>query len=177
MHAYLSGCTLEVDVTLYWSPHASLACVCTSSSEYFLQCLFGNHPRCADISNSSHDQVFVVSRYVAGSLSVSKALCLRLVLIPRGAAFGSALPESEGLLALLHALEGNIDDGNQALGGAQRAEQPVWVRLPQDPQDVALVEAQLAGLGGYVVAQRSYFTEERQRTRRRGEQSGIKSLI
>ncbi|KAF3851481.1 hypothetical protein F7725_013253 [Dissostichus mawsoni] len=46
-----------------------------------------------------------------------------------------------------------------ALHGAQGAQQPVWVSLAQDPQDVSFVEAQLSRLGGDVVTQRSYFTE------------------
>lgn len=58
-------------------------------------------------------------------------------------------------MAVLHAVEGHVNDGHQTLGGAQGAEQPVGIGLPQNPQDVALVEAQLARLGGYVVAQRS----------------------
>lgn len=74
--------------------------------------------------------------------------------------FDSALLGSSGILALLHAAEGDIDDGNQTLLGVQGAEQPVRISLAQDLQDIALVEAELAGLGGYVVAQRSYFTEE-----------------
>lgn len=86
--------------------------------------------------------------------------------------FVSALPESTGILALLHAFQGNIDDGNQTLRGAQRAEQPVWIRLAKDPQDVTLSEAELTGRGGYVVAQCSYFTEEPQRTQK-GQQSSI----
>lgn len=60
-------------------------------------------------------------------------------------------------MALLHAFEGDVDDGNQALRGAQGAEQPVRIGLSQDTQDIALVEAQLAGLCGYVVAQCSDF--------------------
>lgn len=74
--------------------------------------------------------------------------------------FSSALLQPSGMVAVLHAVEGDIDDGNQAPAGAQRAEQPIRIRLAQDTQDVALVEAQLTGLGGYVVAQCSYFTEE-----------------
>lgn len=66
--------------------------------------------------------------------------------------FGSTPSWPGGILAVLHAIEGNIDDGDQALAGAQGAEQPVGVGLFQDPQNVTLVEAQLAGLGGYVVA-------------------------
>lgn len=113
---------------------------------------FGTHPQCTVISNSS--------RSVAGTpLCLQSGLPSSRVNSSRGS-FGSALPESSGILALLHAFEGNINDGNQALRGAQRAEQPVGIRLAQDPQDVALVEAQLAGLGGYVVAQCSYLTEE-----------------
>lgn len=72
--------------------------------------------------------------------------------------FGSALSESRGIVAVLHAVEGDIDDGNQAPGGAQGAQQPVWISLAQDLQDITLVEAQLARLGGYVVAQCSHFT-------------------
>lgn len=70
----------------------------------------------------------------------------------------SALLQAGGVLAVVHAAEGDVDDGDQTLGGAQRAEQPVGVGFAQDSQDVALVEAQLAGLGRYVVAQGSDFT-------------------
>lgn len=73
----------------------------------------------------------------------------------------SELLQSSGVLALLHTAEGDVNDGDQPVGGAQRAEQPVRVGLAQDPQDVALVEAQLAGLGGDVVAQGPNFTEEK----------------
>lgn len=72
----------------------------------------------------------------------------------------SALPETGGVLAVLHAVEGDVDNWNQALGGAQGTEQPIGVSLAENAQDVALVEAQLSGLGGDVVAQCSYFTEK-----------------
>lgn len=42
-----------------------------------------------------------------------------------GAASGSALAESADFQALLHASQGDVYDGNQALRGAQRAQQPV----------------------------------------------------
>lgn len=72
----------------------------------------------------------------------------------------SALPETRGILAVLHAVEGDVDNWNQAPGGAQGTEQPIGVSLAQNVQDVALVEAQLSGLGGDVVAQCSYFAEK-----------------
>lgn len=65
--------------------------------------------------------------------------------------FSSALAQPGGVVAVLHAVEGDVDDWNQALAGAEGAEQPVRIGLTQDPQDVALVEAQLTGLGGYMV--------------------------
>ena len=68
--------------------------------------------------------------------------------------------ESGGVLAVVHAVQGHVDDGNQPPGGAQGAEQPIGIGFAQDQQDVALVEAQLPGLGGDVVAQSSDFTEE-----------------
>lgn len=118
--------------------HASLACVCTSSAYVFYNVFF--HTVLSETGFSGSDTVCL--------------LCLHLALIP----LGSTLSGSTGILAVLHAFEGDVDDGDQASGGAQGAQQPVRVGLAQDPQDVALVEAQLAGLGGYVVAQRSYFT-------------------
>lgn len=79
-----------------------------------------------------------------------------------GGGLSSVLPERGGVLAVLHAVEVDVDDGHQAPGGAQGAEQPVRIGLAQDLQDVTLVEAQLTGLGGYVVAQSSDSTEEQQ---------------
>lgn len=64
------------------------------------------------------------------------------------------------ILALLHAFEADIHDGNQAPCGAQGAEQPVWISPALDPQDVAFVEAQLTGFSGDVVAECPYLTEE-----------------
>lgn len=58
----------------------------------------------------------------------SDTLCLQsglspsLILLPFGGSFSSVLPESSGILAVLHAVEGDVDNGNQALGGAQEAE-------------------------------------------------------
>lgn len=81
--------------------------------------------------------------------------------------FASALAESAGNQALLRAFEGNIDDGNQTLRGAEGADEPVWVSLSQDLQDIALVKAEMTGLGGYVMAQRSHFTGKQQRTQKK----------
>lgn len=73
---------------------------------------------------------------------------------------GSSLASATGAQALLHPSQGDVDDGNQALAGAQRAQQPVWISPTHNLHDVTLVEAQLARFSGYVMAQRSHFTEE-----------------
>lgn len=83
--------------------------------------------------------------------------CVRMGLPPP---VGSALAGAAGEEALLHPSQGDIDDGNQALAGAQRAQQPVGIGPAHHLHDVALAEAQLSRFGGDVVAQRSHFTEE-----------------
>lgn len=70
--------------------------------------------------NSSHEQVNVCSRYVAEITSVSEVVCrLLLILLPFGGSFTSVLPSSRGIV--VRAVESDVDDGNQAPGGAQRA--------------------------------------------------------
>lgn len=73
--------------------------------------------------------------------------------------------ESIGVMADLRAAEGDVDDGNQTPGGAQRAEQPVSTGLSQNLQVVALVEAQLAWFGGDVVAQCLYVSKIKPETK------------
>lgn len=68
---------------------------------------------------------------------------------------------STRILALLHAVEGDINDRNKSLYGAQGAEQPVWVHFADHLHDVPFAEAQLSRFSGDVVAQRSDFTEDR----------------
>lgn len=72
----------------------------------------------------------------------------------------SALLKSNGVLALLHAFECDIDKGNQTLQGAQGTEQPVWISFAEDLQDITFVEAQLTRFSGNVVAQCSDFPKE-----------------
>lgn len=73
--------------------------------------------------------------------------------------------ESVGIMADLRAAEGDVDDGNQTPRAAQRAEQPVSTGLTQNLQGVTPVEAQLARLGGDVVAQRSYISDIKPQTK------------
>lgn len=156
MHAFLSGCTLEVDASLCLSPHVSIHRL-HDLCFFYNVFIFGNRPQCTVISNR-----FLFSvHWGRDTLRLQSSLPSSCV-NSSWRSFGSALPESTGILTLLHAFEGNIDDGYQALRGAHGAEQPVWISPAQDPQGVALVEAQLPRLSGYVVAQCSYFTEERQ---------------
>lgn len=61
-----------------------------------------------------------------------------------------------GLLAVLHAVRGDVDDGNQAPRGAQRAQQPVRVGSAQNLHDVSFVEAELTRFCGDVVAQSTH---------------------
>lgn len=89
-----------------------------------------------------------------------------------GSALASA--ESADAQALLHPSQGDVDNGNQAPGGAQRAEQPVCIGPLQNLHDVALVEAQLARFGGYVVAQRSHFAEEKHG---KGKESAVRLKV
>lgn len=84
---------------------------------------------------------------------------------PGGPAGPAPGPGSERFAVVLGAAEGDVDDGDQAPRGAQGAEQPVGVGLPQDLQHVALVEAQLARLGGDVVAQGAHVSGIRPDTR------------
>lgn len=72
---------------------------------------------------------------------------------------GSVLASDTRAQAVLHPSQGDVDDGNQALAGAQRAQQPVGISPLHNLHDVALVEAQLARFSGYVVAQGAHLTE------------------
>lgn len=123
-----------------------LACVCT------IVCMFVYSVRFLG-PRSLHQQLRGLSFVFFVFFSVGRR---RLQLVGGS---GSAVTDA-GVLAVLHAVEGDVDDGDQALGGAEGAEQPVGIGLAQDPQHVALVEAELSGLGGDVVTQRSDFTEE-----------------
>lgn len=66
--------------------------------------------------------------------------------------------DSLPILTVLGAVKGDVYDGHQTLTGVQSAEQPVWVGLAQDLQDVTFVEAQLPWFSGNVVTQSSHFT-------------------
>ena len=59
---------------------------------------------------------------------------------------------------VLRVLQGDVDDGHQALAAAQGAQQPVSTGLVQHLQDVPFVEAQVAWFRGYVVTQRPHLT-------------------
>lgn len=156
-----------LDVPLKWMWACVRACMLPLHvsvhrlQNLFLQCFFRNHSQCSVISNR-----FLSVCGLQRGLSSS---CLHF----SQGSFRSALAESSSIVAFLHAFEGDVDDGNQALCGAQGAEQPVRIGLSQDPQDIALVKAQLARLCGYVVAQCSYFAVGWQRTWGKGEQEDL----
>lgn len=69
----------------------------------------------------------------------------------------SAQPQTRGVLAVCPT-QSDVHDGHQTLTGAQWAQQPVSVGLPQHLKDISLVEAQMAGLCGDVMAQSPHFT-------------------
>lgn len=141
----------NVDVSLCSSLHASLAHVGTC---FVFTCFFVFYIYNVYFLRSIPNVQFSPFNQNQPAVGAWETPASIFFIISSRGSYGSVLP----ILTVLGAVKGDVYDGHQTLTGVQSAEQPVWVGLAQNLQDVTFVEAQLPWFSGDVMTQSSHFT-------------------